>query len=40
MATRFCPDQGEDLFIVGEALPDSCPLHGGVQQSGSGRIRF
>ena len=40
MATRFCPDQGEDLFIVGEALPNSCPLHGGVQQSGSGRIRF
>ena len=40
MATRFCPDQGEDLFIVGEALPDSCPLHGGIQESGSGRIRF
>ena len=40
MATRFCPDQGEDLFIVGEALPNSCPLHGGVQQSSSGRIRF
>ena len=40
MATRFCPDQGEDLFIVGEALPNSCPLHGGVQQSGSGRSRF
>ena len=40
MATRFCPDQREDLFITGEALPGSCPLHGGVQQSGSGRIRF
>ena len=40
MATRFCPDQGEELFIVGEALPDSCPLHGGIQESGSGRIRF
>lgn len=39
MATRFCPDQSEDLFITGEALPSSCPLHGGTQETGSGRIR-
>lgn len=39
MATRFCPDQGEDLFIAGEALPGSCPLHGGGQESGAGRIQ-
>ena len=29
LATRYCPDQGEELFIKGEALPPFCPLHGG-----------
>ena len=37
MASLFCPDQGEDLFIIGEALPSTCPLHGGTQQSSPGR---
>ena len=37
MASRFCPDQGKDLFIIGEALPSTCPLHGGAQQSSPGR---
>ncbi|MFL2542910.1 MAG: hypothetical protein ACJ0UT_13295, partial [Candidatus Latescibacterota bacterium] len=39
MATRFCPNQDQDLFITGEALPSSCPLHGGSPTPGSGRIQ-
>lgn len=39
MATRFCPTQDQDLFITGEALPSSCPLHGGSPTPGSGRIQ-
>ena len=39
MVTRFCPNQGEDLFITGEALPHSCPLHGGAKEPSAGRIQ-
>lgn len=28
IATRFCPDPREELFIAGEVLPSACPLHG------------
>ncbi len=39
IATRFCPNQSTDLFIAAEALPNSCPLHGGTRQSRPGRIQ-
>ena len=39
LATRFCPNQGEDLFIADEALPASCPLHGGAQTPGQSQLQ-
>ena len=28
LATRYCPNQSQDLFIRGGVIPDPCPLHG------------
>ena len=28
LATRYCPNQSQDLFIRGGVIPDTCPLHG------------
>jgi hypothetical protein len=39
LATRFCPNQGEDLFIIDEAQPASCPLHGGSQTPAPSRLQ-
>ena len=39
MATRFCPDQKEEIFIAGEVLPSTCPLHGRSQEQDPGRIQ-
>ena len=38
LATRYCPNQSENLFIKGEAPPSYCPLHGGLSRP-SGRIQ-
>jgi len=38
LATRYCPNQKEDIFIKGEALPPYCPLHGGDSEP-VGRIQ-
>jgi penicillin-binding protein 1A len=40
LATRYCPDQTEDLFIEGEALPPICPLHGRGAQAKDRTQRF
>ena len=32
IATRFCPDQKAEIFIAGEVLPSTCPLHGRSQE--------
>ena len=32
IATRFCPDQQKEIFIAGEVLPSTCPLHGRSQE--------
>lgn len=40
LATRYCPNQSQDLFIRGVALPATCPLHGGNQGGGSRRRHF
>ena len=39
IATRFCPDQKEEIFIAGEVLPSTCPLHGRSQEQDPGRIQ-
>ncbi|MCE2448775.1 MAG: PBP1A family penicillin-binding protein [Candidatus Latescibacteria bacterium] len=39
IATRFCPDQREELFIAGGVLPSTCPLHGRPQEQAPGRIQ-
>ncbi|MEC7226719.1 MAG: penicillin-binding transpeptidase domain-containing protein, partial [Candidatus Latescibacterota bacterium] len=39
LATRFCPNQGEDIFIKNEALPRACPLHGGSQTPSPSRVQ-
>ena len=39
IATRFCPDQREELFIAGEVLPSTCPLHGRSQEQAPRRIQ-
>ncbi len=39
IATRFCPDQREELFIAGEVLPSTCPLHGRSQEQTPRRIQ-
>ena len=36
LATRYCPNQSQDIFIAGGALPDTCPLHG-VSDTATGR---
>ncbi|MEW6752448.1 MAG: PBP1A family penicillin-binding protein [Candidatus Latescibacterota bacterium] len=30
LATRYCPHQTTDLFLKDEALPSTCPIHGGA----------
>ncbi len=39
IATRFCPDQRVELFIAGEVLPGTCPLHGRPQEQAPRRIQ-
>ena len=39
IATRFCPDQQKEIFIAGEVLPSTCPLHGRSQEQEPGRIQ-
>ena len=39
IATRFCPDQKEEIFIAGEVLPSTCPVHGRSQEQDPGRIQ-
>ena len=39
IATRFCPDQKEEIFIAGEVLPSTCPLHGRSQEQDPGHIQ-
>ncbi len=39
LATRFCPDQSEDIFIADEAPPASCPLHGGNSTPAQSRVQ-
>lgn len=39
LATRFCPNQGEDIFIADEAPPASCPLHGGNPTPAQSRVQ-
>ena len=39
LATRFCPNQSEDIFIKNEAVPISCPLHGGNQSTTPSRLQ-
>lgn len=34
LATKWCPRQSEDIFIVAAALPETCPLHGGGNSLG------
>lgn len=40
LATRYCPNQSEDLFIRGAAMPANCPLHGGEEDGSTRRRRF
>ena len=39
IATRFCPDQQQEIFIAGEVLPSTCPLHGRSQEQVPERIQ-
>ena len=39
IATRFCPNQKEEIFIAGEVLPSTCPLHGRSQEQAPERIQ-
>ena len=39
IATRFCPNKKQEIFIAGEVLPSTCPLHGRPQERDSGRIQ-
>ena len=39
IATRFCPNQRKEIFIAGEVLPSTCPLHGRAQEQDPGRIQ-
>ena len=39
IATRFCPDQKKEIFIAGEILPSTCPLHGRSQEQDPGHIQ-
>ena len=32
IAIRFCPERKKELFIAGEVLPSTCPLHGRPQE--------
>jgi penicillin-binding protein 1A len=40
LATRFCPRQTREVFIRGEAMPPSCPLHGGGARPAARPRRF
>lgn len=39
IATRFCPEQREEIFIAGEVLPSTCPLHGRPPEQDPGHIQ-
>ncbi len=39
LATRYCPNQGRDLFILHGPMPASCPLHGITDSDSSQRRR-
>lgn len=39
IATRFCPNQREEIFIAGEVLPNSCPQHGRAQEQDPGHLQ-
>ena len=39
IATRFCPNQRKEIFIAGEVLPSTCPLHGRPQGQDPGHIQ-
>ncbi len=39
LATRFCPNQDQDLFIKSESRPTFCPLHGGQKTSSSRSVQ-
>lgn len=39
IATRFCPEQREEIFIAGEVLPSMCPLHGRPPAQDPGHIQ-
>ena len=39
IATRFCPDQREEIFIAGGVLPGTCPQHGRAQEQDPGHIQ-
>ena len=39
LATRFCPNQDQDLFIKSESRPAFCPLHGGQKTSSSRSVQ-
>ena len=40
LATRYCPNQSEEIFIRGGAMPETCPLHGVDDSGGRRRRRF
>lgn len=40
LATRYCPNQSEEIFIRGGAMPEPCPLHGVDDSGGRRRRRF
>ena len=40
LATRYCPNQAQEIFIRGGAMPDPCPRHGVDDSDGRRRRRF
>jgi penicillin-binding protein 1A len=40
LATKYCPQQKDDIFINGAPLPIDCPLHGGQRRTAGHRQRF
>ena len=39
LATRFCPNRDQDLFIKSESRPAFCPLHGGEKTPSSRSVQ-
>lgn len=39
LATRFCPNRDQDLFIKSESRPAFCPLHGGQKTPSSRSVQ-